>query len=497
MAETELYTIINNPQLPQNPNKFYTHFFYKAVFVSIFLLILPLFPSEAPDFINHTINTRSWELLQLLFVGIAVSYGLFSKRNDETQKEQQQGSIKSDNAQSYVARLLQVSSVFDDDSENPSASEPNDSKVQTWNSQYYRGEPIVVVAKENSQQAADAATVEKPLLLPVRSLKNGVSESSMIDSTVNSFARSNSRRFSRSLIKLSPEESEENIVLRSPIPWRSRSGRMEIKEDFTQTPSMLDFPEINPIDSPSSRYQSLKPSSDPTPLSLSSEIQSKSLQDVGRKNITHNSSFSPIPPPPPPPPPPPTHPRVNLTYSKSTAETYSRKEFRRSARSFPNKFSEDSQNMGRRGAEFTVRIPSDTPVAVKSKSFRTRKETEFDEYLLHDNEIESFIERRGSQNKKFMTDNTQTLMEHPKEEKKEFMETHKDVEESEDDEEEDDDELQELASKNNGEIGGSDNGPDVDKKADEFIAKFREQIRLQRIASIRRSTAQTPKIGGR
>ncbi|KAL0395181.1 UNVERIFIED_CONTAM: hypothetical protein Slati_4484300 [Sesamum latifolium] len=36
----------------------------------------------------------------------------------------------------------------------------------------------------------------------------------------------------------------------------------------------------------------------------------------------------------------------------------------------------------------------------------------------------------------------------------------------------------------------NDVGPDVDKKADEFIAKFREQIRLQRIESIRRSTAQ-------
>ena len=33
-----------------------------------------------------------------------------------------------------------------------------------------------------------------------------------------------------------------------------------------------------------------------------------------------------------------------------------------------------------------------------------------------------------------------------------------------------------------------DEGPDVDKKADEFIAKFIEQIRLQRIESIKRST---------
>ncbi|GJU40088.1 putative homeobox-leucine zipper protein HAT4-like protein [Tanacetum coccineum] len=60
----------------------------------------------------------------------------------------------------------------------------------------------------------------------------------------------------------------------------------------------------------------------------------------------------------------------------------------------------------------------------------------------------------------------------------------------------DDDELQELASMNNNKamneekmMSGSDHN--VDKKADEFIAKFREQIRLQRIASIRTKTTTT------
>ncbi|KAE9597442.1 hypothetical protein Lalb_Chr16g0386581 [Lupinus albus] len=42
---------------------------------------------------------------------------------------------------------------------------------------------------------------------------------------------------------------------------------------------------------------------------------------------------------------------------------------------------------------------------------------------------------------------------------------------------------------NSSSIGG-DEGQDVDKKADEFIAKFREQIRLQRIESIKRSTTK-------
>ncbi|KAL2472524.1 Uncharacterized protein Adt_40660 [Abeliophyllum distichum] len=59
-----------------------------------------------------------------------------------------------------------------------------------------------------------------------------------------------------------------------------------------------------------------------------------------------------------------------------------------------------------------------------------------------------------------------------------------------------DDDYFERSSDNKGESanandsGNHDVGRDVDKKADEFIAKFREQIRLQRIESIRRSTAQ-------
>ncbi|KAI3747604.1 hypothetical protein L6452_10118 [Arctium lappa] len=97
---------INNPHLPPNPTKIYTHFLYKAIFLCIFLLLLPLFPSESLHFINLTINTTSWDLLQLLFEGIAVSYDLFSKRNNDEKQE------TDNNAHSYVNKLLQVSSVF-------------------------------------------------------------------------------------------------------------------------------------------------------------------------------------------------------------------------------------------------------------------------------------------------------------------------------------------------------------------------------------------------
>ncbi|XP_015962828.1 uncharacterized protein LOC107486766 [Arachis duranensis] len=57
-------------------------FILKCIFLSLFLVALPLFPSQAPDFVSQTILTKFWELLHLLFVGIAVAYGLFSRRHN-------------------------------------------------------------------------------------------------------------------------------------------------------------------------------------------------------------------------------------------------------------------------------------------------------------------------------------------------------------------------------------------------------------------------------
>ena len=157
MAATDSYTKrqqkqdFSDQKNQDNPTKFHYNFLYKAVVVSLFLIILPLFPSQAPEFVNQTLLTRSWELLHLLFVGIAISYGLFSRKNDDSEKDDHNNNnnaSKFDNAQTYVSRLLQVSSVFDDDSESPPGSDEN--KVQTWSSQYTRNKPVVVVARENS-----------------------------------------------------------------------------------------------------------------------------------------------------------------------------------------------------------------------------------------------------------------------------------------------------------------------------------------------------------
>nr|GMD78633.1 MICAL C-terminal-like protein [Ipomoea batatas] len=358
-----------------NPSKYYyNHLLFKALIVTVFLVVLPLFSSQPPpDSINQTLHTRSWEILQLIFVGIAVSYGLFSRKSEEIDDKENGCATKFDNAQSYVSRLLQVSSVFDDESEDGSVldddhNSSSDNKViQTWNNQYRRGEAVVVVAKERHGDEEQTSSVsvktskvgEKPLLLPVRSLKSRVAEGDDLAEEANS-----KRFWSKSM------KGEENLVLPSPIPWRSRSGRMEMKEEsklFSSSSSMAEDPEFNKLEP--------------------------------RKKTT-----TPAPPPPPP------HYFLGKSSSmKSSAlaakKKEDEKELRRSVRS----------------------VPADIPDEVKGE--------------------EAAVQNHAGKS---------------------------------------------AFTPFNGRGSSGDGGPpDVDKKADEFIAKFREQIRLQRIESIRRSAGQT------
>ncbi|MCD7455810.1 hypothetical protein HAX54_029664 [Datura stramonium] len=501
-------------------SKFYNHFLFKASLLVIFVVVLPLFTSEAPDFINQTLQTRSWEVLQLIFVGIAVSYGLFSKKSDETDKEH---SSKFDNAQSYVSGLLHVSSVFDDEAESH-----DENKVQTWNNQYRRGNnPVVVVAKENhglnEQRAINSRIGEKPLLLPIRSLKSRVlddklEESDEFGSNSGSLNKSRNGDCVVSSPKKLVDNMEENVVRPSPIPWRSRSARnMEMKEDVEKNDflysksSSKEEPEFKKIEPFSLRSQSFRSpksnnnsnSSSPRTLSpsqsfsssrklspslsFSSEPQSKIVEDVVRKKSFRKSN-----PPPPPPPPPPHFFYKNSPLMKSSSSVTndnvisSEKELRRSIRSVPmesiraEKF--QTPRKAYSGTEFRPFIGS------------TRAKEYGEEFISPEDE-ETFVKNRGSTDKmmheSYNIASKSRFMEFPNEDKKEyvekfFMETDQEDSETESEDdyfEEENSEKTEFASQ-------SDEGPDVDKKADEFIAKFREQIRLQRIESIRRSAGQ-------
>ncbi|XP_057799571.1 uncharacterized protein LOC131015266 [Salvia miltiorrhiza] len=445
MADAAPKTQIKSPSDHENPSKF---FLYKAALVTVFLVLVPLFPSLAPDFFNQTLHARSWELLQLIFVGIAVSYGLFSKKNDEPHKD-----YKIDNAQSYVSKLLQVSSVFDDESENHTVIE--ESKFQALNSQYYRGEPpLVVVAKENSAVDKENGVVsqisQKPLLLPVRSLKQRVPSPNSGKSRIGDFGRLNVDKVAAE----KEEAAEEKVVLRSPIPWRSRSGRMEMKEngDELASPS-TEEQELNRSESRSFRsFRATNPNAS-SPKKLSYESQSKSGEDVVRKK-----SFAPPPPAPPPPPSPPFLRKSVLIKSNSSIPVGStKKELARSARSVP---SEEAQ------VDELMRLGADSV-----KSVRSFKLNEFVEKPSMDYEIK-YPDKRKQKKEEVV------------------METRDEEEEESDDDDEFDEHNFAGSSSSNVEAPADDNGRDVDKKADEFIAKFREQIRLQRIESIRKSTAQ-------
>nr|GMD76409.1 MICAL C-terminal-like protein [Ipomoea batatas] len=399
-----------------NPSKYYyNHLLFKALIVTVFLVVLPLFSSQPPpDSINQTLHTRSWEILQLIFVGIAVSYGLFSRKSEEIDDKENGCATKFDNAQSYVSRLLQVSSVFDDESEDGSVldddhNSSSDNKViQTWNNQYRRGEAVVVVAKERHGDEEQTSSVsvktskvgEKPLLLPVRSLKSRVAEGDDLAEEANS-----KRFWSKSM------KGEENLVLPSPIPWRSRSGRMEMKEEsklFSSSSSMAEDPEFNKLEPRSFRI----------------------LEEMAvRKKTT-----TPAPPPPPP----------HYFLGKSS-----------SMKSIPSalaaKKKEDEKELRR-----SVRsVPADIPDEVKGEEVAVQNHAGKSAFTPFNGRGRSY------------------------------------------EMEDEDDFFDENGAGGGGENGSEYNSsgdggpPDVDKKADEFIAKFREQIRLQRIESIRRSAGQT------
>lgn len=528
------------PQIQTNPSKFSSHFLYRGLFIAILIALLPLFPSQAPEFINQTFFTRSWELLHLLFVGIAVSYGLFSRRNIESEKENE---LKIETAQTYVSGMLQISSVFDDEVESPSGSDEN--KIQTWNSQYFRGEPMVMLAKESSVlgNRSKINPSDKPLLLPVRSLKSRVSDPEEIDlvNVVEGIAgsedgsgpglegSSHSPPRNRGIGEL-----KESVVLPSPIPWRSRSGRMEFNDDSAagipprsySLPPSADADESPSPNSPIhwSPHSSTSPSPSPKNLSpapsLSAEMRGKNREDLGKKKGIYNR-----PPPPPPPLPPPISPK---SLREAANSDLARGGFSLDPKDMGRSFRNEVRNLNRSSSRED--LPTNKDLDIDSlrletrtkhrprpegpsagKSVRTFRPGESameakkgrnngDEVELNGGrrpkEVDTFGAektgtRRGSNQSSAGIERPARVVHFspPKTQKKVSAEKMFVVSEDTDGDE--------IHESSDGEVSASaaagDAGPDaneVDKKADEFIAKFREQIRLQRIESIKRSTGQ-------
>ncbi|CAN4099757.1 unnamed protein product [Withania somnifera] len=382
--------------VPAN-HEFYNNFPFKAMLVVIFLVALPLLPLEAaPVFISQTLNTGNWEIVQLILVGIAVSYGLFSKKSDDETENEYLYCSKFDNVQS---RLLEASSFFDDEVENSEVCDEN--RVQTWNNyQYYSasGKPVVIVAKES----ASSRIVDKPLLLPIRSLKSPVIESITTTNTSPKSMISSPRKLSTSL-SFSSESDQANI----------------------------------------DHYD----------------------HKVVRKQSFNKSCVSP--PPLPPPLPPPTIVKKYTLLKSSSITTVekrsSEKELRRSTRSVPFELRDKNAYKGK-----SVRTIRPFVGAARARVYAKdvingnahERNREVEETVV-DKQMPALMEFAGEEKKTSSLE--KVVVESDEESDDCFEESSENVE---------------LASKsvNN---GGPDN---VDKKADEFIAKFREQIRLQRLS---------------
>ncbi|KAE8677446.1 Phosphotyrosine protein phosphatases superfamily protein [Hibiscus syriacus] len=210
----------------------YVRFVGKLLFFAFFLIAIPSFPSQAPDFVNQTI-----------FNNVA------------------NGNLEV-NTQSFVSGMFHVSSIFEDGFSNVmyysgqgnagnfivkkgGFESPYEENVdQAWSSKYFQGEPTVVLAQPNcglEKYGESSSFVDyKPLGLPVRSLRsrvarraipefgNGSSEPSgshMKDSSQGS-NESRDRGFGGFASENLEGKLNESDVLHSPItrPSRSRWG---------------------------------------------------------------------------------------------------------------------------------------------------------------------------------------------------------------------------------------------------------------------------------
>lgn len=326
----------------------------KGVFFAIVMALLPLIQKQSPQLMHYTNNpsiTRSWDLIPLLVVGLAVSYGLIARRPAAVAEKDENEEISVQGTQDYVQNMFDFASVFDD-------INSGDDVVLTKNRSMWRPEePLHVIADNEKENVT-----EKPLLLPIRSLKHSLSNPQAFDflcekenadvssstPAMAAAAQSNSKPW-KSEVRRNGElfsvesgnfeeelsnilDNDEPAVFRSPIPW---SSRREIINNKTPSPpapapAPAPVPAADNLWSYDRKIDDDVPAVFPSPIPWSSRLNPNTVppagenkpSDDGKQKINgenpQSSVFSdkqdckpqvpPSRPPPPPPPPPPSVP---------------------------------------------------------------------------------------------------------------------------------------------------------------------------------------------
>ena len=493
-----------------------------------------------------------------------------------------------DNSESYASRFLHVSSIFEDGFENSCGSgeksviqtwnsqhfqgesmvvvtsgssvldkrgRPRSSNfengcenlfesdrkkvIQTWDSQYFRGETMVVVAKGSyalDQWGKPESSVDdKPLGLPVRNLKSRIKDTDSTESVSGSRSKSSSKTGSSKSSgkvrngkfgKLGPlkleEQLKDTVALPSPIPWRSRSGRMEMREEADSfhshshsMPPSFEEPEFEQLQSRSFRSstpyssQASSVSSSPRKLSpsssASSELGNSKMEELGGRKSPYGSSTatSPSPPGQMNGKAPLDMSRSHQFFNGSASEMNAQRSFEDERKELSRSRREDQVNskewqLGSMKSAMKPGPPNKHLSRGRSvRTFRAseltseaRKVAEKGGNRMDDSVGKTYIKAEEvpmekSDMKPKVLGNTSyetklPFSKHPKGE----------MQESEDLE----GEAHNFRTSSDEEVASNIVGEEepvpheVDKKAGEFIAKFKEQIRLQKMASIRGHT---------
>ncbi|WOL07029.1 hypothetical protein Cni_G15764 [Canna indica] len=450
--------------IQQLSQKFSSNFLHKAICFSVVIALLSLFPSQATE--NQSVLTRTWELLHLLFVGIAISYGLFSRRNLDFDAGKET-SVKADNSPSYLSDMLQVSSVFNHDDFCSFHGALTETKTQTWSSQYHRNDPVVVIANEGTR---------RPLLLPVRSLKSHIQDLDSGEEIVESSDVTHVQSSDSQMMKMEDEQEPSRGILFAPP---SASSSSSSSSSSSPLPSPAWNGDSSPVKTSSfrpSKTSSFRSSKTPSPKrpSYSRELRAKSSED-----LSYTKTFYDLTPPPAPPPPPPfaSHGNSSIVERKIAQ------------RSFKDELKDLSRRV-RKGGQCNTDIVFDLfeSAAKLNRSSVGRSCRTFRPRDVQGGAVDGETNIDSEKAWGYEANQPESLPKFHSKEKNEVMEevaapaaavdSHKDEDDEEEEGKEEKSSVEEEVLQSAAKGRGNEN--EVDKKADEFIAKFRKQMTLQR-----------------
>ncbi|KAL6905334.1 hypothetical protein ACP4OV_002935 [Aristida adscensionis] len=481
---------------------------FRAAVLALCVALLPLLPSQAPEApaagAGQAFLAKAWELLHLLVVGIAVSYGLFSRRIDGAAHDGGRGGGAEKDAAAahakpadarYVSRMFRDSlAPFDDDDdevlpESPGRGEDEGGggKVRSWSALHRPGEPVVVVSNGGGGRNGHTGDGQAPLSLPVRALKPQPAQdaSSAGGGGGGGETRARPRRGSHD----TGSGGREETVLPSPIPWRSRSGRFDAGRP------------ASPSHQPSPKRLSPASSSSRETLAKASE------EYYGKRRSPYRSSSTSGPPPAPPPPPPPFlvhgyHPAAERrTAAKSFKEELQDHSIRgrggdhyvQGSNNFGvSAYSSSNSTLANPRNSFDGGSPPPAPVPRSVRTFRAR------EAAVFQGQSQELPDDAGDERDGVGVHGSEEPYGYQAYQSIPRFQYERSVTDpilggvavsSDDTESSDDDDGGAYSTRTNSprESTPEVDENEVDKKAEEFIARFREQIRLQRIESIKRS----------